>query len=58
MTDDKTKKKVDAKLISLKEPYEVEYWTKKLGVSKRKLEALVAEHGNSAAKVRKAVGKA
>jgi hypothetical protein len=58
MTGDKHTKKMDDKLIALKEPYEVEYWTKALGVSKEKLTQLVAEHGHSAANIRKALGKA
>jgi hypothetical protein len=34
------------------------YWTKALGVSKERLQQLVKEHGVSAEKVRKALGKA
>lgn len=37
MADDKTKKVADAKRISLKEDYEIAYWTKKFGVSAQKL---------------------
>lgn len=43
---------LDRKLISLKEPHEVEYWTTALGVSKEQLEQLVAQVGHSAEKVR------
>lgn len=37
--------------------YEVRYWTKALGVSRERLEALVREHGVSAEAVRRALGK-
>ena len=57
MGDDKKKKKLDDKLISLKEPYEVAYWTKALGVSKAQLTKLVAEHSDYPAKIRKVLGK-
>jgi Protein of unknown function (DUF3606) len=46
----------DGKRINLHEDYEVRYWTEALGVSKE-LAALVKEHGNSAEKVRQALGK-
>ncbi len=52
MSDDLTKRRPqDASKINIHEPYEVEYWTKKFGVSKAKLEAAVAAVGVSAAKV-------
>ena len=58
MPDDKTiRRPQDSSRISLDEPYEVEYWTKELGVSKDKLKQLVAQHGHSAEKVRQALGK-
>lgn len=41
----------DSKLINTKENYEVEYWSKKFGVSSEKLKAAVAAVGNSAEKV-------
>jgi hypothetical protein len=47
----------DGKRISLTEDYEVRYWTNALGVSKEKLVALVQEHGNSAERIRRALGK-
>lgn len=43
---------IDRKLISLKEPHEVRYWTTALGISKEKIEQLVAQVGHSAEKVR------
>lgn len=53
MADDKNKRvPQDANLISLTEDYEVEYWTKALGVSKAKLTEAVKAVGHSAAKVR------
>jgi hypothetical protein len=49
MADDKTKRAPqDAKLISLKEPYEVAYWTHKFGVTKQRLADAVAAVGDSA----------
>lgn len=58
MADDKTKTAPqDASRISLSEDYEVRYWTQALGVSKERLAELVRQHGNSADKVRDALGK-
>ena len=52
--DDKTKTgSPDTQLINLNENYEVEYWTKDLGIGKEKLKEAVAAVGNSAAAVRK-----
>jgi Protein of unknown function (DUF3606) len=48
----------DASRISTTEEWEVRYWTKQLGVSAEALKALISKHGNSAAKVREALGKA
>lgn len=48
----------DASRISLTEEWEVQYWTKALGVSKDELEQVVREHGNSAEAVRKALTRA
>lgn len=59
MADDlKQRGPQDASRISLSEDWEVQYWTKTLGVSKEKLAELVKEHGSSAAAVRKAFGQA
>jgi putative IMPACT (imprinted ancient) family translation regulator len=41
----------------LSEPYEVEYWTKKFGVSKSELGMLVMKHGNSVKKIEEALKK-
>jgi hypothetical protein len=58
MSDDKSNRGTpDSKLISLREDYEVKYWTKELGVSKERLQQLVLKHGNSAAKIREALKK-
>jgi hypothetical protein len=52
MADDKSKRgPQDGKLISLTEDYEVEYWTKKFGVTKERLAAAVKAAGHSAAAV-------
>ena len=48
---------VDSSLISLKEPWEVKYWTNKFGVTEAQLKAAVTAVGNSAAKVKVKLGK-
>jgi len=49
MADDKTKRAPqDAQLISLKEDYEVEYWTRKFGVTTERLVEALQKVGNSA----------
>jgi hypothetical protein len=54
MADDKTKRgPADRSKISLKEDYEVRYWTKALGVSKAELQKLVEKYGHSVATIRK-----
>ncbi len=59
MSDDKTKRGgQDRSRINLSEDYEVRYWTEALGVSRERLEELVRKHGNSAEKIREALGKA
>jgi Protein of unknown function (DUF3606) len=58
MPDDKQQSgPQDRKRISLNEDYEVQYWTKALGVSKDKLTELVEQHGNSVEKIRHALGQ-
>jgi hypothetical protein len=47
----------DSKLVNASENYEVEYWTKKFGVSAEKLEEAVAAVGNSAEKVEEYLNK-
>ena len=56
--DDKTKTgSPDSKLINVNENYEVEYWTKELGVSKEKLKEAVEAVGTFAAAVREYLSK-
>jgi hypothetical protein len=58
MADDKKQRAPrDAARINVNEDYEVQYWTKELGVSKERLEQLVKDHGVSADAVRQALGK-
>ena len=51
MADDTSEKALDGKLISLKEAYEVEYWTKALKVTPAQLREAVNAVGHSAEKV-------
>jgi hypothetical protein len=44
--------------IAMNEPLEVKYWTKHLGVTQDELQRAVDKVGNSAAAVRKELGKA
>lgn len=56
MSDDLTKKRPqDSSKISLSEKWEIEYWTKALGVSEAKLRELVSKYGNSVTVIRKHV---
>jgi hypothetical protein len=48
MSDDLNKRIRDRKRISLKEDYEVRYWSQQLGVSPQELESAVKTVGNSA----------
>jgi hypothetical protein len=57
MTDNKSKKKLDSKRISLSEPYEATRWAKILGVSPQKLTASVNKVGSSVAKVKEYIKK-
>lgn len=58
MPDDKTKRGgQDRSRINLNEGYEVQYWTKALGVSRDRLEELVRQHGDSAEKIREVLDK-
>ena len=52
MPDNKSKKALDAKRISLQEPYEATRWAKKFNVSHQKLTAAVSKVGSSAEKVK------
>jgi hypothetical protein len=54
MADDKTRRgQPDRGKINMSEGYEVQYWTKHLGISREKLQQLIDKVGNSAAAVRK-----
>jgi hypothetical protein len=56
--DDLNKKGAgDRSKISMHEDHEVKYWTKQLGVSKEELQKAVDKVGNSAAAVRKELGR-
>jgi hypothetical protein len=51
------KRPLDAQRINIHEPWEVNWWTKELGVSRAQLEAAVRAVGVSAAAVRRHLGK-
>lgn len=51
--DDPTKQKLDRRLVSLKEVYEVRYWIHKLGVDKETLNKAVEAVGHKARDVRR-----
>jgi hypothetical protein len=54
MSDDKTMRSPqDASRIALSETYEVDYWTRTLGVDRAALAGAVAAVGNSADAVRR-----
>ena len=56
--DDKAKTGTpDNKLINVHENYEVEYWTKELGINKDKLKEAVDAVGTSVAAVKKYLQK-
>lgn len=58
MSDDKSKAgQPDGDHINVHEDYEVQYWTKALGVTTAELRAAVKAVGPSAAAVRKHLGK-
>jgi hypothetical protein len=58
MADDKKQRAPqDAARINMNEDYEVQYWTKELGVSKERLAELVRNHGVSVDAVRGALRK-
>jgi hypothetical protein len=56
MDDLKKKGPTDRSKINMDEPWEVDYWTQELGVSKGELEKAVKKAGNSSAAVRKELG--
>jgi hypothetical protein len=56
MDDLRKKSAADRSKINMHEPWELDYWTKELGVSKEQLQKAVDKVGNSAAAVRKELG--
>ena len=58
MPDDRSKRgAADRSKISMGEDHEVRYWTKHLGISRDELQKAVDKVGNSAAAVRKQLGR-
>ncbi len=57
MDDLKKKGVADRSKINMDEDYEVKFWAKELGVSKDELQRAVDKVGNSAATVRKELGR-
>ena len=58
MADDKSKTgSPDRDRINLSEVYEVQYWTKELGVSEQELREAVKAVGNTSKAVRERLGK-
>ncbi|AVQ06904.1 TPA: DUF3606 domain-containing protein [Xanthomonas vasicola pv. zeae] len=58
MSDDKRNVgSPDRDRINVNEPYELQYWTKTLGVSAEELRAAVQKVGPAAASVRQHLGK-
>jgi hypothetical protein len=58
MPDNRIKKgQPNRSKIAMDEEHEVKYWTKHLGVSKEELRQAVDKVGNSAAAVKKQLGK-
>lgn len=53
----KIKEPADGNKVNVHEPYEVNYWCKKWGVSKAQLEAAVKAVGTGKAAVAKYLGK-
>ncbi|MDQ1162540.1 galactose-1-phosphate uridylyltransferase [Chryseobacterium sp. SORGH_AS 447] len=58
MSDDLNKRRPqDASKINVHEDWELEYWSKELGVSKEKIREAVKAVGTSVAAVRRYLGK-
>ena len=56
MTDDKTNRDVADRIrINIHEPYELEAWSKRLGITPEELRKLVAKHGVMAVDIRRAL---
>ena len=58
MADDpKNRGEPDRSLINMNEDYEVQYWTRKFGVTREELQRAVEAVGNSAEAVARRLGK-
>ncbi|WP_415326956.1 DUF3606 domain-containing protein [Chryseobacterium sp. MMS23-Vi53] len=58
MSDDLSKRRPqDATKVNVNETWELEYWSKKFGVTKEKLKEAVKAVGTSAAEVQNYLGK-
>ena len=57
MSDDLTKKPKDATRVNVNEDWELNYWSKKFGVTKEQLKNAVKAVGDSAEAVRTYLGK-
>ncbi|ROH99527.1 DUF3606 domain-containing protein [Chryseobacterium daecheongense] len=58
MSDDLSKRRPqDASKVNVNETWELEYWSKKFGVTKERLKEAVKAVGTSAAEVQKYLGK-
>ena len=58
MSDNKSKTgSPDRDRINLSEDYEVQYWTKELGISEKELRDVIQAVGNTSKAVREHVGK-
>lgn len=57
MSDDLGKKPLDATRVNVSESWELDYWSKKFGVTKERLKEAVKAVGTSAAEVQKYLGK-
>jgi hypothetical protein len=57
MADDKTKKAADRRRIDLGQPYELAYWSRRLGVSPERLTEAIHKVGTNAEDVAIELGK-
>ncbi|MCD1117556.1 DUF3606 domain-containing protein [Chryseobacterium turcicum] len=57
MSDDLSKKPLDSTRVNVNESWELDYWSKKIGVTKERLKEAVKAVGTSAAAVQKYLGK-
>lgn len=58
MSDDLSKRRPqDANKVNVNESWELDYWSKKFGVTKEKLKEAVKAVGTSAAAIQKHLGK-